>query len=230
MFGMVEEVAREAAIDLGCTPGPIALLLAGSLNPARLSDAAELDLIGLVERSIIVAHALRSTLIADYADRAPFDPTTEAEQRAMNWHREQLAVVCQTSPHEADVRCRTAVALRERLPATAAAVQTGSLPWAQAVVLARESRDLDPLASSAVERIVLADRRAVSVRDVRDATRADPHGRTYDTPPSTAAIRPWTHDPPMLAPPQEPAPPPPTIGPGRSEAPAIDNAGERPPF
>ena len=166
------EAPREPALDLACAPGPLALLLAGSLDSARLSDEAELDLIGLMERSITVAQSLRSVLIADYADRLATDhPASFEEQREMDWHREQLAAVCRTSPHEADVRCRTAQALRDRLPVTAAAVRSGDLPWAQAVVLARESAGLDDAASSAVERAVLSDPRARSVRQVRDATR-----------------------------------------------------------
>ena len=141
------------AIDLGCEPGPFALMMAASVDRSALSAEAALDLIGLVDRSIAVAHALRATLIAEYADRLEVDdPGTWEEQQDMDWHREQLAAVCQTSPHEADVRCRTAIALRDRLPATAVAVRSGSLPWAQAVVLARESDGLDDAGSSAVER------------------------------------------------------------------------------
>ena len=172
VFGTTVDAPRLPALDLGCTPGPLALAIASTADPAGMSDEAVLDLIGLVERSITVAQSLRAALIADYADRlACADPGTFEEQQDMDWHRERLAAVCQTSPHEADVRCKTAVALRDRLPATAATVRSGSLPWAQAVVLARESDGLDPDASRAVERAVLADPRAASVRQVRDATR-----------------------------------------------------------
>lgn len=166
------EEPRQQAVDVGCAPGPMALLLAASLDRSRLAPESTLDLIGLVERSLTVVQSLRAELIADYAEQAPTDPRTWDEQADMDWHREQLAAVCRTSPYEADVRCRTSLALRVRLPGAAAAVRSGALPWAQAVVLARESDGLDPAASEAVERTVLGDPRAVSVRQVRDATRA----------------------------------------------------------
>ncbi len=142
------------------------------LEVTTLSEDALLDTIGEVERSLAWAAAVRSELIAEYASRVVTEPTSMAEDREMEWHREALAAVCRTSSYEAHVRCDTALALRDRLPAAADALRRGSLPWAQAVALARESQELDPVTSAVVERVVLADPRAVSVSQVARATRA----------------------------------------------------------
>jgi hypothetical protein len=158
--------------DLAASPGPVALVAAMSVDPVRLSDTALLDVLEGLEQTLSMAAAVRARLIAEYASRAPLDPVGFEQQQDMDWHREQLAVRCRTSCHEADVRCRASVDLITRLPLTFEALTAGSLPWAQAVTLARETRDLLPDESSAVERIVLADPRAISVRQVMFATRA----------------------------------------------------------
>lgn len=162
----------EPSAELGAAPGPVALAAAMSCDPASMSDTALLDVLDQLERTLSMAAAVRARLIHEYASRAPLDPASEAEQWLSDGHREQLATRLQTSCHEADVRCDTAVALFTRLPATRAALRSGSLPWAQAVALARETRDLLlPHESAAVERIVLADPRAVTVRQVTMAAR-----------------------------------------------------------
>jgi hypothetical protein len=158
--------------DLAASPGPVALVAAMSLDPEQLSDTALLDVLEGLEQTLSMAAAVRARLIAEYASRAPVDPISFEQQQDMEWHREQLAARCRTSCHEADVRCRASVDLTTRLPATFEALTAGSLPWAQAVTVARETRDLLPSESSAVERIVLADPRAVTVRQLMFATRA----------------------------------------------------------
>ncbi|HEY5336019.1 MAG TPA: DUF222 domain-containing protein [Mycobacteriales bacterium] len=158
--------------DLSASPGPVALAAAMSLDPERMSDTALLDVLEALEQTLSMAAAVRARLIAEYAGRAPLDPVSWEQQRHMEWHREQLAARCRTSCYEADVRCRASVDLTTRLTAAFAALRSGSLPWAQAVALARETRDLLPAKCSAVEQVVLADPRAVTVRQVMFATRA----------------------------------------------------------
>ncbi len=163
---------RERAVDLGGSPGPVVLASAADLDVDALSEEALLDAVAQVEASLAWAAAVRARLIAAYASRGRCTIRSSDELLEMEWHREQLAAACSTSPYEAQVRCETALALRDRLPGTAAALAGGALPWAQAVVLARESEGLDDRESSLVERTVLADPRAVAVAQVRDATRA----------------------------------------------------------
>lgn len=87
------------------------------------------------------------------------------------WEKDVLAARLGISVGQAQRLCRTSVALRDRLPATATALAAGSISWAHADRLAEHTRDLDSAQSRDVERRVLADGRAVTPRQYENRAR-----------------------------------------------------------
>ncbi|HEX7355104.1 MAG TPA: DUF222 domain-containing protein [Mycobacteriales bacterium] len=96
---------------------------------------------------------------------------TDPARAFPEWEKDVLAARLGISTGQAKRLCRTSVALRDRLPATARALSAGAISWAHADRLAEHTRDLDGDQCARVERQVLADRRVVTPRQVENRTR-----------------------------------------------------------
>ena len=118
------------------------------------------------------------------------------------WEKDVLAARLGISVGQAKRLCRTAVALRDRLPATAQALAAGAISWAHADRLAEHTHRLTPDQSGLVERQVLSDRRTVTPRQYENRARKlasallpppDPTDPDESTPASSllAAQNPW---------------------------------------
>ncbi|HVV29816.1 MAG TPA: HNH endonuclease signature motif containing protein [Mycobacteriales bacterium] len=167
------EVARE----IGATPGARGIGVLARLQLDALDDAALLEVLGMLEAQAGWLASVQNRALCALRDRAAAHrPTASSTSPGgpdddKHWEREELRLAQRLGEYDARHRIETAVALRDRLPSSAAALAAGRISWRHADAIATETAALDPARAGAVERLVLADRRAVTVAQTRRAAR-----------------------------------------------------------
>src|SRR5664279_4251780 len=129
----------------------------GVLDPERLSQDGCLDLLLALERLKNWADAQQARVLARLSARPEPIPALAADpvHDDRDFVREEVACLLRWSVGMAGDRLDTAAALVERLPATLAAVECGSLSYLHAHALAETVHDLSDTVASAVQARVL---------------------------------------------------------------------------
>jgi Domain of unknown function (DUF222) len=152
--------------------------------PPGLRSDAELagDLQRITEIEAVLA-AYRVELVAELAARRPAaldtpgSASVPADPDVDEFFSDELALVLNCSRTAASVLYEQTRTLTERLPATLAALADGALDWPRARALATElgrpADETNPAILTAVEAAVLPRAASLSIRQLRDATRAE---------------------------------------------------------
>lgn len=171
----------DLARAFGDEPGSFGIGVLASLDMTLLSTDELLAALGMLERQAgWLAAVTNEALVAlrDAAAAAHKVATRPASFRGTDedwaladpsWEREELRLVTGVGDYDARRRLDTAVSLRDRLPATAAALAAGEISWRHADALANETAGLDAEASHRIEGTVLTDPRRVTVAQFRRA-------------------------------------------------------------
>jgi hypothetical protein len=171
----------DVARAFGDDPGSFGIGVLSSLDMASLCADELLTVLGMLERQTgWLASVTNQALVALHDASAAAHKVAERpasfrgsdEDWALtdpSWEREELRLVAQIGDYDARHRLDTAVALRDRLPATSAALAAGEISWRHADALTHETAGLDAEASHQVERTVLADPRRVTAAQFRRA-------------------------------------------------------------
>ncbi len=184
--------AAEAGIDV--EPVPFAMAVGAVPGPEGIAALAALEMETLPERDLVAVLGLleaQAAWLASVTNRAlcalrdvshaahrpigtPAQDATEAEWAAADreWDREQVQLAARVGEYDARRRLATAVALRDRLPATALALGSGRISARHADALAAETAGLGGVDAGVVERSVLADPRRVTAAQFRARARA----------------------------------------------------------
>ncbi len=167
-------MTAELGLDRIGSPGPVTLAALASLDPAALDETALTEAIAGLAAVVAWTQAVEAGFVAELVARrgglTP-DPETAADELEPEWEREILGTRLGIGAGSARLLCETSVALADRLPATAAALEAGDLTWQHVVNLGRETTGLDAAAAGRVERAVLADPRVVTPVQVRNRAR-----------------------------------------------------------
>jgi hypothetical protein len=119
------------------------------VDPAQLSHDERLDLLERTEQFRSAIDALQQVTIAELAREG------DAEHRAKEWVREELAGIFSIAPSTAAGRMHDAVALTSRLPRTLDRLVDGSIRFWHAKVLIEACVQLDDETVAAVEKKVI---------------------------------------------------------------------------
>jgi hypothetical protein len=156
------------ARGFGADPGPYGIGVLASLSLEVLDEAALVEIAGMFEIQAGWLAAARNEVLCALRDRTEANAAPGEDK---DWEREELAAGCRLSGHEARVRMQTALALRDRLTQTAAALSAGAISDRHAQALAIETAPLPDSHAQLVEQQVLSDPRRVSARQFRDRAR-----------------------------------------------------------
>ena len=145
------------------------------VNPARVDHDGRLDLLIGLEQARAAIDAQAQQVLAALAREG------DAEQRAKEWVREEVAAALRIAPVTAGARLHDATELIERLPRTLDRLVDGTLSLAHVRVLIEATRRLDERIATEVETRVLRRAGAQTVAQFRQAVRravlaADPTG------------------------------------------------------
>src|SRR5437879_3936203 len=108
-----------------------------SVDPARLSHDERIGLLEQMEQIRSRVDATTQLTLAALAREG------DAERRAKQWVREEVACVLSIAPETAGARLHDAVTLTSRLPVTFARLATGSMNFWHARVLVEACGQLD---------------------------------------------------------------------------------------
>jgi hypothetical protein len=158
----------------GSKPGSVGIDALARLLNVDLDADQLVEIVGLLEMQAGWLAALRNSVLCTLRDKVASDPPPEplrTKNWDKQWEREKIAAVAHLSGWEARARIETALALRDRLPATAKALAAGQISDRHAQVLAAETAPLPERLAAEVEQQILADPRRISATQFRNRAR-----------------------------------------------------------
>lgn len=155
-------------------PGSLGIDALASLPYSEMTADQLVEVVGLLEAQAGWLASVRNTVLCTLRDKVASDPPPEplrTKNWDKQWEREKIAAVAHLSGWDARVRIETALALRDRLPATAKALAAGQISDRHAQVLAAETAPLPERLAAEVEQQILADPRRISATQFRNCAR-----------------------------------------------------------
>jgi hypothetical protein len=181
-----EDAPAESRFDMarafGDEPGAFGIGVLASLNMAVLAEDDLVTVLSMLESQAAWLSAVTNRALVALRDigeavhasaQRPSFPGSSDEWAAQDrqWDREELRLAQRIGDFDARRRLETAIALRDRLPATAQALESGQISWRHADAIAAETTRLDARQSAIAESRVLGDPRRVTVHQFRVAAR-----------------------------------------------------------
>ena len=149
----------DAPIDPVREPGPATAAVLNRMDPVALSSHDLLDGVAGWEQLISWAQARQCELVAEFARRrpGPYEPDEpEPGRRVSEFAADEIAARLRVTRRSADIKLSLALALAERLPATADALRKGHIDVGKAKAIAELTANVATAeARAAVEEKVL---------------------------------------------------------------------------
>ena len=140
-------------------PGPATAAVLNRVDPAALSSHDLLDGVAGWDQLISWAQARQCELVAEFARRrpGPYEPDeSEPDRRVSEFAADEIAARLRVTRRAADIKLSLALALADRLPATADALRKGHIDIGKAKAIAELTANLASAeARAAVEERVL---------------------------------------------------------------------------